>query len=100
MQSRLQRDQRSAQTEGPAAAKANGVVAPSSGNHGFAVAYAAALLKVKARDRRARQRPRRSRQAAIVRTGAELIRLEPTAVAAGTEDEELLDHLALESGTD
>jgi hypothetical protein len=59
------------ETEGPAAAKANGVVAPSSGNHGFAVAYAAALLKVKAaivvpgngpggQDRRNRQNWRRA----------------------------------------
>jgi threo-3-hydroxy-L-aspartate ammonia-lyase len=64
----------------PASAKANGVVAHSSGNHGFAVAYAAALLGVKAAivvpDDAAKVKTD-----AIRRTGAELIRVRPTLAA-------------------
>jgi threonine dehydratase len=66
--------------EGPAAAKANGVVAHSSGNHGFAVAYAAALLKVDAVIVVPDNAPA-VKTDAIVRTGAELIRVEPTLAA-------------------
>ena len=66
--------------EGPAAAKANGVVAHSSGNHGFAVAYAAALLKVDAAIVVPDNAPA-VKTDAIVRTGAELIRVEPTLAA-------------------
>ena len=66
--------------EGPAAAKANGVVAHSSGNHGFAVAYAAALLKVDAVIVVPDNAPA-VKTDAIVKTGAELIRVEPTLAA-------------------
>ena len=61
----------------PASAKANGVVAHSSGNHGFAVAYAAALLGVKAAivvpDNAAK-----IKIDAIRQTGAELVQVQPT----------------------
>ncbi len=67
----------------PAAAKANGVVAHSSGNHGFAVAYAAALLKVRAAIVVPRGAPK-VKTDAIVRAGAELVYVEPT-LAARTE---------------
>src|SRR6516225_9328817 len=64
----------------PASAKANGVVAHSSGNHGFAVAYAAALLGVKAAivvpDNAAKVKTDAIRQ-----TGAELVRVQPTLAA-------------------
>jgi len=64
----------------PGDAKANGVVAHSSGNHGFAVAYAAALLGVKAAivvpDDAAKVKID-----AIRRTGAELVRVRPTLAA-------------------
>ena len=64
----------------PADAKANGVVAHSSGNHGFAVAYAAALLGVKAAivvpDNAAKVKTDAIRQ-----TGAELVRVQPTLAA-------------------
>ena len=64
----------------PAGAKANGVVAHSSGNHGFAVAYAAALLGVKAAivvpDNAAKVKTDAIRQ-----TGAELVRVQPTLAA-------------------
>ena len=64
----------------PAGAKANGVVAHSSGNHGFAVAYAAALLGVKAAivvpDDAAKVKTDAIRQ-----TGAELVRVRPTLAA-------------------
>jgi threo-3-hydroxy-L-aspartate ammonia-lyase len=66
--------------EGSAAAKANGVVAHSSGNHGFAVAYAAALLKVDAAIVVPDNAPA-VKTDAIVKTGAELIRVEPTMAA-------------------
>ena len=66
--------------EEPAAAKANGVVAHSSGNHGFAVAYAAALLNVRAAIVVPGNAPR-VKTDAIVRTGAELVRVEPTQAA-------------------
>ena len=64
----------------PATAKANGVVAHSSGNHGFAVAYAAALLKVKAAIVVPDNAPA-VKTDAITRAGAELIRVEPTLAA-------------------
>jgi len=64
----------------PADAKANGVVAHSSGNHGFAVAYAAALLGVKAAivvpDNAVKVKTDAIRQ-----TGAELVRVQPTLAA-------------------
>ena len=66
--------------DGPAAAKASGVVAHSSGNHGFAVAYAAALLKVDAVIVVPDNAPA-VKTDAIVKTGAELIRVEPTMAA-------------------
>jgi threo-3-hydroxy-L-aspartate ammonia-lyase len=66
--------------EESAAAKASGVVAHSSGNHGFAVAYAAALLKVKAAIVVPGNAPA-VKTDAIVRTGAELIRVDPTMAA-------------------
>ena len=66
--------------EGSAAAKASGVVAHSSGNHGFAVAYAAALLKVDAAIVVPDNAPA-VKTDAIVRAGAELIRVEPTLAA-------------------
>ena len=66
--------------EGSAAAKANGVVTHSSGNHGFAVAYAAALLKVDAAIVVPDNAPA-VKTDAIVKTGAELIRVEPTMAA-------------------
>ena len=65
----------------PAAAKAIGVVAHSSGNHGFAVAYAAALLNVRAAIVVPGNAPR-VKTDAIVRTGAELVRVEPTQAAS------------------
>jgi threo-3-hydroxy-L-aspartate ammonia-lyase len=64
----------------PGEAKAKGVVAHSSGNHGFAVAYAAALLKVKAAIVVPESAPA-VKTDAIARAGAELIRVEPTMAA-------------------
>jgi len=64
----------------PAAAKAIGVVAHSSGNHGFAVAYAAALLNVRAAIVVPGNAPR-VKTDAIARAGAELVRVEPTLAA-------------------
>lgn len=54
-----------------------GVVTHSSGNHGFAVAYAAARLGVRAAVVVPRNAPE-VKTAAIERAGAELIRVEPT----------------------
>jgi threonine dehydratase len=59
------------------AVKETGVVAHSSGNHGFAVAYAAAMLGVKAAIVVPRGAPE-VKTAAIERAGAELVRVEPT----------------------
>ena len=64
----------------PDAAKASGVVAHSSGNHGFAVAYAAALLNVRAAIVVPENAPR-VKTDAITRAGAELVRVEPTQAA-------------------
>ena len=58
-------------------AKETGVVTHSSGNHGFAVAYAAAMLGVRAAIVVPRNAPE-VKTAAIERAGAELIRVEPT----------------------
>jgi threonine dehydratase len=65
---------------GPADAEAQGVVAHSSGNHGFAVAYAAALLNVRAAIVVPDNAPR-VKTDAIARAGAELVRVEPTMAA-------------------
>ena len=59
------------------AAKETGVVTHSSGNHGFAVAYAAAMLGVKAAIVVPRNAPE-VKTAAIERAGAEIVRVEPT----------------------
>jgi threo-3-hydroxy-L-aspartate ammonia-lyase len=64
----------------PAAAKAGGVVAHSSGNHGFAVAYAAALLNVRAAIVVPGNAPK-VKTDAIARAGAELVQVEPTLAA-------------------
>jgi threo-3-hydroxy-L-aspartate ammonia-lyase len=64
----------------PATAKASGVVAHSSGNHGFAVAYAAALLKVKAAIVVPDNAPK-VKTDAIEAAGAELVRVQPTMAA-------------------
>jgi threonine dehydratase len=64
----------------PAAAKASGVVAHSSGNHGFAVAYAAALLNVRAAIVVPDNAPK-VKTDAIARAGAELVLVEPTLAA-------------------
>lgn len=64
----------------PDTAKSNGVVAHSSGNHGFAVAYAAALLKIPA----AIVVPRGASKVktdAIQAAGAELVCVQPTLTA-------------------
>jgi threonine dehydratase len=58
-------------------ARETGVVAHSSGNHGFAVAYAAAMLGVRAAIVVPRNAPE-VKTAAIERAGAELVRVEPT----------------------
>jgi threonine dehydratase len=65
---------------GDRAARPNGVVAHSSGNHGFAVAYAAALLDVKAAIVVPDNAPE-VKTSAIEGAGAELIRVEPTLAA-------------------
>src|SRR5215469_15876673 len=59
------------------AARRYGVVAHSSGNHGHAVAYAAALLGVRAVVVVPRTAPK-VKTDAIERYGAELVRVEPT----------------------
>jgi threo-3-hydroxy-L-aspartate ammonia-lyase len=62
------------------AARQHGVVAHSSGNHGLAVAYAAALLGVRAAVVVPRTAPRVKTEA-IERYGAELVPVEPTMAA-------------------
>ena len=64
----------------PAAAKRTASSPTRSGNHGFAVAYAAALLKVKAAIVVPDNAPA-VKTDAIARAGAELIRVEPTLAA-------------------
>lgn len=61
----------------PARQRANGVVAHSSGNHGFAVAYAARELGVKAAIVVPHNAPA-VKTTAIESAGAELVRVEPT----------------------
>lgn len=58
-------------------ARATGVVTHSSGNHGYAVAYAAAMLGVRVAIVVPRNAPE-VKTAAIEGTGAELIRVEPS----------------------
>jgi threonine dehydratase len=67
-------------------AKPDGVVAHSSGNHGFAVAYAARLLGISAAIVVPENAPA-VKTDAIISCGAELVRVEPTLVArvAATE---------------
>jgi len=70
------------------AARPNGVVAHSSGNHGFAVAYAAALREIPA----AIVVPRgasRVKTDAIAAAGAELVYVEPTLAARLAAAEEI-----------
>ena len=62
------------------ATRPNGVVAHSSGNHGFAVAYAAALLDIKAAIVVPDNAPR-VKTDAIEGAGAELVRVQPTLAA-------------------
>jgi threonine dehydratase len=64
----------------PAKAREYGVVAHSSGNHGYAVAYAAAMLGVKAAIVVPDNAPA-VKTGAIERAGAELVRVEPTLAA-------------------
>jgi threo-3-hydroxy-L-aspartate ammonia-lyase len=64
----------------PDEAKRHGVVAHSSGNHGFAVAYAAALLGVKAAIVVPENAPA-VKTDAIAKAGAELVRVPPTLAA-------------------
>jgi threo-3-hydroxy-L-aspartate ammonia-lyase len=64
----------------PAAERQRGVVAHSSGNHGYAVAYAAALLGVRAAVVVPRNAPQ-VKTAAIESCGAELVKVEPTMAA-------------------
>lgn len=61
----------------PSAVRARGVVAHSSGNHGFAVAYAAALLQIPATIVVPENAPA-VKIAAIAAAGAELVRVPPT----------------------
>jgi threo-3-hydroxy-L-aspartate ammonia-lyase len=75
-------------TVGGQAARQRGVIAHSSGNHGLAVAYAAALLGVRAVVVVPRTAPR-IKTDAIVRYGAELVTVEPTMEARVTTTEEL-----------
>jgi threo-3-hydroxy-L-aspartate ammonia-lyase len=70
------------------AARQRGVIAHSSGNHGHAVAYAAALLGVRAVVVVPRTAPR-IKTGAIERYGAELVTVEPTLEARRTATEEL-----------
>ena len=69
-------------------AKPEGVVAHSSGNHGFAVAYAARLLGVSAAIVVPANAPA-VKTAAIESAGAELIQVEPTMAARLTAMEEI-----------
>jgi threonine dehydratase len=64
----------------PEADRRRGVVAHSSGNHGYAVAYAAALLGVRAAVVVPHNAPK-VKTDAIEASGAELIRVEPTLAA-------------------
>ena len=68
-------------------AKPDGVVAHSSGNHGFAVGYAARLLGIRAAIVVPENAPAVKTEA-IASTGAELVRVEPTLAAriAATEE--------------
>ena len=68
-------------------AKPDGVVAHSSGNHGFAVGYAARLLGIRAAIVVPENAPAVKTEA-IAATGAELVRVEPTLAAriAATEE--------------
>jgi threo-3-hydroxy-L-aspartate ammonia-lyase len=75
-------------TAGGQAARQRGVIAHSSGNHGHAVAYAAALLGVRAVVVVPRTAPRIKTEA-IERYGAELVTVEPTLEARVTVTEEL-----------
>src|SRR5256884_5724510 len=70
------------------AARQHGVVAHSSGNHGHAVAYAAALLGVRAVVVVPRTAPK-VKTDAIEYYGAELVRVEPTLTARVAATEEL-----------
>jgi threo-3-hydroxy-L-aspartate ammonia-lyase len=70
------------------AARQRGVIAHSSGNHGHAVAYAAALLGVRAIVVVPRTAPKIKTEA-IERYGAELVTVEPTLEARVTATEEL-----------
>ena len=70
------------------AARDHGVVAHSSGNHGQAVAYAAALLGVRAVVVVPRTAPK-VKTDAIEACGAELVRVEPTLAARVAAAEEL-----------
>src|SRR6266576_5928824 len=70
------------------AARQHGVVAHSSGNHGHAVAYAAALLGVRAVVVVPRTAPA-VKTDAIEYYGAELVRVEPTLAARVAATEEL-----------
>src|SRR6478609_5238244 len=71
------------------AARQRGVVAHSSGNHGHAVAYAAALLGVRAVVVVPRTAPK-VKTDAIEYYGAELVRVEPTLAARLTATAELV----------
>ncbi len=73
---------------GGQAARQRGVIAHSSGNHGHAVAYAAALLGVHAVVVVPRTAPRIKTEA-IERYGAELVTVEPTLEARVTATDEL-----------
>ena len=77
----------------PEAERRRGVVAHSSGNHGYAVAYAAALLDVKAAIVVPENAPA-IKTDAIAAAGAELVRVAPT-LAARTEAAE---HIARTRG--
>ena len=70
------------------AARKHGVVAHSSGNHGLAVAYAAALLGVRAAVVVPKTAPKVKTEA-IERYGAELVPVEPTMAARTAAAEEL-----------
>src|SRR6202012_3157847 len=65
-----------------------GVVAHSSGNHGFAVAYAARLLGISAAIVVPENAPA-VKTDAIASTGAELVRVEPTLAARVAATEEI-----------
>lgn len=66
----------------------DGVVAHSSGNHGFAVAYAARLLGVSAAIVVPEDAPK-IKTDAIERAGAELVRVEPTLAARVAKTDEI-----------